>query len=45
MIGMNLEMLFRACDIESKGEVNQEEFKIFLKRLSLKKVSQAQINR
>lgn len=38
-------MLFRACDVDGKGEVSLEDFRLFIKRLGLKKISQAQINR
>ena len=34
-LGLNLEMLFRAADIESKGCVYVEEFRMFLSKLKL----------
>ena len=35
-IGLNLEMLFRACDSKKKNFIKIEELKIFLQRLKLK---------
>lgn len=43
-LGLTLEMLFRAADVETKGFVYVEEFRMFLSKLKLG-LSQAEINK
>ena len=43
-LGLNLEMLYRACDRDSNGSVYLDDFKHFLKRLNLR-ITASQLNR
>lgn len=42
-IGINLEMIFRAADVQRKGLILLDEFRLFLKKLKLN-LSDKEIN-
>lgn len=43
-IGLSLEMLYRAADMSSQGQMTLEDFKLFLKKIKLK-LAPAQLTR
>ena len=44
LIGLNMEMLFRASDADYKNVVYLEDFKSFIRKLKIK-IPQAKLNR